>query len=118
LAKFRPEDALAAFDASWSCLEDCIISAPAKPTVVISHHAPSLQGLNPRHAGNGLDGAYASNLDERIAALSAVPVWVHGHTHIKRTYRIADTIIHANCRGFENKDASASSFSTNAFFDV
>jgi hypothetical protein len=118
LAKFRPEDALDAFDGSWSCLKDCINSVPAKPTVVISHHAPSLQGLNPRHAGNGLDGAYASNLDDRIAALSAVPVWVHGHTHIKRMYRIADTIVHANCRGFENKDASARSFSVNSHFEV
>lgn len=39
-----------------------------------AYPAPSLQGLNPRHAGNGIDGAYASNLDDEIAALSAVPV--------------------------------------------
>lgn len=118
LAKFRPEDALDAFDASWSALKDCVTAAGGKPTVIISHHAPSLQGLNPRHAGNGLDGAYASNLDEWIAALSAIPVWVHGHTHIKRTYRIGDTVVHANCRGFENKDASARSFSVKSYFDL
>lgn len=118
LTKFRPEDALEAFDASWSALKVCVAAANGKPTVVISHHAPSLQGLNPRHSGNGLDGAYASDLDERIAALAHVPVWVHGHTHIKRTYRIADTVVLANCRGFEGKDATARAFSANAFFDV
>jgi hypothetical protein len=118
LAKYRPEDALAAFDTSWLALKDFVAGQGSKRTVIISHHAPSLQGLNPRHAGNGLDGAYARNLDERITALSAVPVWVHGHTHIKRTYRIGDTVVHANCRGFENKDASPRSFLVKSYFDL
>ena len=32
--------------------------------IVISHHAPSLQGMNPQYAGNGMDGAYASDLEQ------------------------------------------------------
>lgn len=84
LAKFRPEDALAAFDASWRALQHCLADGNGKPTVVITHHAPSRQGINPRFAGNGLDGAYVSDLDEAIAAFANVPAWVHGHTHIRR----------------------------------
>jgi hypothetical protein len=74
--------------------------------------------LNPQHAGNGMDGAFASNLDETIASLNRVPVWVHGHTHIKRTYRIGATVVRVNGRGFDRQDASSRSFSPNAFFDV
>ncbi len=88
LAKFRPEDAADAFDASWSALQRCLAANPAKPTVIITHHAPSRQGINPAFAGNGLDGAYASDLDATIAAFDNVPIWVHGHTHIRKSYAI------------------------------
>jgi len=117
LKKFQPEDALKIFDASWSALQKHVAEANGK-TIVISHHAPSLQGLNPHFAGNGMDGAYASDLDGIITSLERVPVWVHGHTHIKRTYRIGDTVVRSNCRGFDGKDARASTFSAKAFFDV
>ena len=60
LVKFRPEDALEAFDVSWLALQKCLRESNSKPTVVITHHAPSRRGINPRFAGNGLDGAYVS----------------------------------------------------------
>lgn len=118
LAKFRPEDALQAFDASWQALRRCLAEKCAMPTVVVTHHAPSRQGLNPAFAGNGLDGAYASDLEGAIAGLTNVPFWVHGHTHIRRRYRIGATTVLTNCRGFEGKDVSARSFNPDTFFDV
>lgn len=116
--KFRPEDALKAFDASWQALQCCLAEGNGKPTVVITHHAPSRQGINSKFAGNGLDGAYVSDLDEAIATFTDVPVWVHGHTHIRRRYRIGGTAVVANCRGFDEKDVSAKGFSPKIFFDV
>lgn len=116
--KFQPEDALQAFDASVQALQRCLMVGDNKKTVIISHHAPSRKGLNPEHAGNGLDGAFASDLDATIATFEGVPAWVHGHTHIKRTYRIGDTAVRANCCGFLGKDATARTFSPNAFFDL
>jgi Icc-related predicted phosphoesterase len=115
--RFRPEDALAEFDKAMDALRQQLAVAPPGRTVVITHHAPSLDGLNPKHVGNGLDGGYASNLDDMIAS-SSVPVWIHGHTHIKRTYRIGDTTVRANCRGFDGKDASANAFTPNVYFDI
>jgi hypothetical protein len=68
--------------------------------------------------GNGLDGAYASDLDQLIAALTNVPFWVHGHTHVCRRYRIGHTTVCSNARGFDGRDASAKAFSTGVQFDV
>jgi Icc-related predicted phosphoesterase len=118
LARFRPEDALAEFDRSLEALGRHVAAAGNRKTVVVTHHAPSRQGLNPLHVGNRLDGAYASDLDGMIASLANVPVWVHGHTHIRHTYRIGDTTVRANCRGFDKRDASARNFSPGQYFEL
>jgi Icc-related predicted phosphoesterase len=118
LANFRPEDAADAFEESIAALKRCIAAHPSQQTVVITHHAPSRQGLNPSSARNGLEGAYASDLDATIASLANVPVWIHGHTHIRRRYRIGKTAVLANCRGFDGKDLTASSFTPSAHFYI
>ena len=116
--KFKPEDAADAFAASWRAVQLSVAAAGGKPTVVVSHHSPSPQGRNPAHAGNGLDGAYASDLEKEISALQHVPFWVHGHTHVQKRYRIGTTEVVTNCRGFDGRDASARGFSTNACFEL
>jgi hypothetical protein len=90
---------------------------PLRPTVVITHHAPSRLGLNPRFISNPLDPAYASSLDEKIATFENVPVWVHGHTHIAKTYRVGNTMVRSNALGFASRGQAAGSFSVKAHFD-
>lgn len=107
LRKLTPADTLAEFDAAWSALKADLDDAPDTPTVVVTHHAPSLKGCNPRYAGNGLDGAYASTLDAEIAGLGNVKAWVHGHTHIQCRYAIGAVPVYVNCRGFDGKDGNA-----------
>lgn len=116
LRKFEPRDALAAFDASVAALGAC--AAEGRQTIVISHHPPTLKGLNPCHTGNGLDGVYASDLDDALAGWECVSHWVHGHTHIRRNYRVGKTVLLANCRGFDGKDPCAATFSGAAHFET
>jgi 3',5'-cyclic AMP phosphodiesterase CpdA len=118
LRKFRPEDALLAHRRGLDALRGCLAKANGKPTVVISHHAPSRKGLNPLHMGNGLDGSYASDLEEFMATLDGVPFWVHGHTHVCRRYRIGHTTVCSNARGFDARDASSKTFSPDASFEL
>lgn len=118
LAKFRPEDAFAAHEKAWAALTGTVAAGMGKPTVIITHHAPSMKGLNPKFAGNGLDGAYASALDVSIETFEGVPVWVHGHTHIARTYRIGATSVRSNALGFASKGHGARGFTTAACFDI
>lgn len=115
--KLKPTDTLAAHDRSLADLRRHLETARG-PTVVVTHHAPSRHGLNPLHAGNGLDGAYASDLDATVASLENVPFWIHGHTHIRKKYRIGATQVLVNCRGFDARDRNARLFRTDAFFDI
>jgi Icc-related predicted phosphoesterase len=117
VTKLLPSDTLAAYDRAVNALRG-LAAKPERPTVVVSHHAPSLKGLDPLHKGNGLDGAFASNLDNIIAGLPNTPYWVHGHTHIRKKYRVGGTTILANCRGVDGKDLSAQGFSPDCYFDI
>lgn len=116
LTKFQPEDALAAFDKATRALQATLASNAGRAVVVISHHAPSLKGLNVLHQGNGLDGAYASDLHPSM--LQGVGTWVHGHTHVRRQYRVGETTVRANCRGFDASDRLPRSFSPNVCFEI
>lgn len=117
LVKLRPASTLAAHERALTEIQRQAASASG-PMVVISHHSPSLQGLNPQHKGNGLDGAFASDLDALIAGLPNTPYWIHGHTHIRKRYQIGNTTLLANCRGFDGKDLSARTFSPASYFEL
>jgi len=116
LSRFRPPDALAAFDRDLAALKAFCVAAAGKRPVIITHHAPSKAGLNPAFVGNGLDGAYASDLDDLVAS-SGAAAWIHGHTHLRRKYRIDDVDVLSNCLGFIDKDPASRNFSARRFFD-
>ncbi len=71
-------------------------------TVVITHHAPSWQswpadGFSGRE---GLEAAYCARLDHLIEAQQPA-VWLHGHVHRTCHYRIGQTLVRNNPRGYE-----------------
>jgi hypothetical protein len=80
--------------------------------------APSRLGTNPRFSGNGYDPAYASSLDDEIAAFENVPVWVHVHTHIARTYGGWNIVVRSNARGFAAKGGAAPGVSVKESFEL
>lgn len=117
LVRLRPDDTLTAHDHAVAELRRQA-SVATGPMVIVTHHAPSLQGLNPQHKGNGLDGAFASDLENIIEAMPAAPFWIHGHTHIRKRYQIGNTTMLANCRGFDGKDLSARKFKPDVWFEI
>ncbi|MGK2742598.1 metallophosphoesterase [Tepidicaulis sp. LMO-SS28] len=76
-------------------------------TVVVTHHAPSLQSVPLVHRSNCLSSAYASDLDGFIRSHS-VDAWAHGHIHESRDYRIGSTRIVSNPYGYESEEKNES----------
>jgi hypothetical protein len=68
------------------------------PTVVVTHHAPSLQSVVERWRDDPLSACYASQLPRRF--FSVPSLWVHGHTHTSHRYRIGRCQVVCNPRGY------------------
>ena len=78
----------------------------AGPTVVITHHAPSIRSVHPRYAGDPLNAAFASELDDLLNPRWAPKLWVHGHMHDSSNYWVGTCNVVANPRGYLRRDGS------------
>jgi predicted phosphodiesterase len=73
--------------------------------VVVSHHSPSRHSIHPRYRNDyHMNGGYHSNLDEIIMDHPSIKLWIHGHTHDSFDYKINDTRIMCNPRGYNNEN--------------
>ncbi|MBA6421153.1 metallophosphoesterase [Pseudomonas sp. 5Ae-yellow] len=76
------------------------------PTVVITHHAPSLRSLEDNsQAGGMLDAAYANSWDDLMDG-ETVALWMHGHSHTAVDYEIAGTRVVCNPRGYPDEEST------------
>lgn len=74
----------------------------SKPDVVISHHMPSYGSCAPQFLGDLYNHYFISPQDERIMALQP-KLWVHGHGHTPFDYRIGNTRVVCNPRGYPHE---------------
>lgn len=74
-------------------------------TIVVTHHAPSINGIDDPAAPTDLDAAYATNLDHLIAKAD---LWIHGHVHRACTYpgKFGGRVIE-NARGYADSGKDA-----------
>jgi Icc-related predicted phosphoesterase len=71
---------------------------PAR-TIVVTHHAPSIKSIVDRYKSDPVSAAFASNMDDFI--LEHQPrLWIHGHTHESFDYKIGQTRVVCNPRGY------------------
>lgn len=77
--------------------------------VAISHHGPTKQSIDPGYVGDGLNGAYVSELTEELYA-APIDLWCHGHVHHKFDYTVTfghgdeyPTRVVTNPRGYRMK---------------
>ena len=74
------------------------------PTVVVTHHAPHPGSVHPRWKGAALNPCFASDLTEVIAGWRP-QLWVHGHMHDSADYRVGETRIICNPKGYNRENA-------------
>ena len=74
-----------------------------KKCVVVGHHSPSFQSVHDMYKHDTLmNGGYHSDLSEFILDHPQIKLWTHGHTHYPFDYKIGETRIVCNPRGYEN----------------
>ncbi|MBN8510618.1 MAG: metallophosphoesterase [Burkholderiales bacterium] len=96
--RLTPQDTLELHRAQRAWLLAALQVPFAGPTVVVTHHGPHRGSLAPRYAADWVSTAFISELP---AAFFAVPVlWVHGHTHTSRDYRVGGCRVVCNPRGY------------------
>ena len=97
--KLRPADTLGWHRISRRWLEGQLQEPFDGQTVIVTHHAPSGTSLDPRFPSDGVNAAYASDLDAMIES-SGAKFWIHGHTHFNVDYEIGQTRVITNQRGY------------------
>lgn len=97
--RIRPSDLKAESVLARNWLREKLSTLHDGPTVVITHHAPSMRSLvdNP-HAGGHMDAAYANRYDDLLEM--GAKLWVHGHSHTACDYMAGATRVVCNPRGY------------------
>jgi Icc-related predicted phosphoesterase len=113
--KLRARDTAKLHAASVAWLKSNASRYDPVRTVIVTHHAPSPRSIPSCFDGNILNAAFASNLEPFIAQLG-VALWIHGHTHHCVDYRLGETRVLSNQRGYP--DALVKGFDPGLSVDV
>jgi Icc-related predicted phosphoesterase len=112
--RFRPQEALMLHAQSRAYIKETI-AIPHKPTVVATHHGPSMRSVPERWKSDILTSAFTSSIADDLlgdpgAAVGAdsaprVDFWFHGHIHASSDYTIGKTRVVANPHGYGGENA-------------
>lgn len=97
--RLRPDDTHYYFQQSLSFLKRELAEPFDGPTVVITHHAPSMRSISQRYRMDPLTPAYASNLDDLMGP--HINLWIHGHVHHSNDDDCHGTRVVSNPRGYQ-----------------
>lgn len=88
--------------ASLDALRQFFAAHEPRHSVVVTHHAPSMQSLPDHRRSELISCAYASRLDGFIEEYQP-QLWIHGHIHHSQDYYIGGTRIVANPRAYPDE---------------
>jgi len=102
--RLRPRDTASVHRASVDWLRN-EAAAQRGRQIMVSHHAPSALSLSQEERVDLASAAYASNLESLIQDLRPA-LWVHGHLHHRCDYRVGETRVICNPRGYAQEPCS------------
>lgn len=94
--KFKAENATDLHRNSVKYIQDALNKIEG-PKVVVTHHAPTFRSIHPRYAGDLLNAAYATDLENLVVKAD---LWVHGHMHHSIDEKIENCRVLCNPRGY------------------
>lgn len=103
--RFTPETSVGLHRRSRAFLWETLEQPFAGPTVVVTHHAPHVASIHTRYERAVVNPAYVSDQTAIIERFRPA-LWVHGHVHDSFDYRVADTRIVANPRGYGDENGA------------
>ena len=116
--RFQPEDAMKRFEKTKRLIARTAKKDQSRIIVIATHHAPSMQGINPIHVHKShINHGYFTDLEAFIGGHPNIRYWVHGHTHLQKTYEVAQCRVMSNARGYIDQEASAQTFDPDCWFD-
>lgn len=98
-ALFSPAESAACYARNVAWIESVLDVPFAGPTVVITHHAPSLRSIHPKYEGSPLNACFVSDAEDLMGD-DRVALWIHGHMHDSFDYRVRGTRVVCNPRGY------------------
>lgn len=103
--KFTTEDAADLHEESKKWLTKELLNTK-KDCVVMTHHLPSFLSISPEYKGDVMNFGYASEMEDFIHCNPHITHWIHGHTHFNVDYKINNTRILGNMRGYPSNVSS------------
>ena len=103
--RFTPTRSCGLHHASRRYLDETLSQPFDGPTVVVTHHAPHRDSLDPRRpaADRYVDPAYATDMSETMLK-HGPDLWLHGHVHVCNDYTVGSTRVVSNPRGYGNEN--------------
>ncbi len=112
----RAEDTLAMHWVDRDWLRRALAEPFAGPTIVVTHHAPSMGSVDSKYASDWLTPSFVSNLPDSF--FEEPTLWIHGHTHTQFDYQRNNCRIVSNPRGYPIRDGSFENLAFNAHLVV
>ena len=78
----------------------------SQPTIVVTHHAPSVLSVLPEFMDDPLTPSFVASFEKDIVKYQP-RLWVHGHLHNRSDYYIRNTRVICNPRGHPSEKSSS-----------
>jgi predicted phosphodiesterase len=109
--KLKPITPVMRHKRTLKVFSEIIAQDPASKYVVVGHHAPSFQSVPDEYRHEfTMNSAYATDLSEFILDRPQIKAWIHGHMHDPVDYKIGETRILANPRGYLGYETRANTW--------
>jgi Icc-related predicted phosphoesterase len=100
--KFKPIDAYRKHVETRNFIAEELRGQAGLTTVVVTHHAPSPRAIDLGFRHDPLSACYASDLEDLLYEVGP-ELWVHGHVHHRNDYKVGDTRVVSNPRGYPSE---------------
>ena len=110
------QEILARHNESRSYIDSELLKPFEGRTIVLTHHAPLTQSMDPTFFGQVSNAAFASDLSNLITGRNP-SVWIHGHIHKFRDYMFGETRVICHPRGMM-RERETSGFRSDFVIDL